>query len=73
MLGALQAFANLDSVFQDLLGRQRTFAQAVGEDLALGELHDQDIGAILMADIVQSVGGRMKKDVRTLGVAVLLI
>src|ERR1700736_3436994 len=60
----LQSLANFDAVFQNLLGRQRTFTQAVGESLAFQKLHDQEIDTILMTDIMQSadVGMVQRRD-----------
>ena len=49
----LQAVADVGRVAQDLLDRQRTFGQAVSQSLAVQELHDQVIGAVLMPDVVQ--------------------
>ena len=51
---ALQALTNFNTDFQDLLGGQRTFSQAVGQGLAIEKFHDEEIDAILMADIMQS-------------------
>jgi len=49
----LQPLTNINAVFQHQLGRKRTLRQAVGQRLALQKFHDQEVDAILMADVMQ--------------------
>jgi len=44
-----------------LVWRQRTFDQAMLQGLAFDEFHDQEIHAVLMADIMQRADVRMAK------------
>ena len=49
----LEALADVDSVLQHLLRRQRSFHQAIAQGLAVEEFHDQEIRPILVADVMQ--------------------
>ncbi len=51
--GFLQRLRDFRADFQDLIERQRAFAEAIGERLALEIFHDQEVHAVLRADVVQ--------------------
>ena len=70
LVRALQPFANLDPIFQHQLGRQRTLRQAVGQRLAFQILHDQEVDAILMADVVQGANVGMVQRRYSAGLAI---
>ena len=55
----VESLRDFCSDLQNLIERQRTFFQAVGESLALQILHHEEVGATLCADIVQSADVRM--------------
>ena len=50
-VGLVQGVRDLDAVAQHLLGGERAPAQAIREGLALEVLHDQEVGAVLLADV----------------------
>ena len=49
-----QPLTNFNTVLQNLLSRERALRQAVSQRLPLQKLHNQEVDAILMADIMQS-------------------
>ena len=49
----IQRVGNLCGILKNLFQRQRAFEQARGQRLAFQILHDQEINAVLLADIVQ--------------------
>src|SRR6266704_1945419 len=49
----LQTFTDVESVLQNLFQRQRAFARAVGQSLALEIFHDEVAGAVVRTDVVQ--------------------
>ncbi len=57
----VERVGDLDAVAQDLLGRQRAFAEAVGERLALEVLHDEVVGVALAPDVVERADVRMRE------------
>src|SRR5262249_14493861 len=57
----VQGGRDLDSVAEDLLGRERSAAEAVCQRLALQELHDQVLGAVLVADVVEREAVRVRR------------
>src|SRR5262245_50045207 len=50
-MGVVERIRNLDAVPQHLLDRQRASHQSGRERLALEILHDEEAGAVLLADI----------------------
>ena len=52
---------DLDRVAQHLLRREGPFSQAIGQRLAIQELHHQVINAVLLADIEEATDVRMGK------------
>ncbi len=52
-MGDLQSFCDFNSNLQQLRERQRAPAQAIGKRLAVEELHNQEVGAVLRADVVE--------------------
>ena len=54
-----QGVRDLDRVTQHLIDRQRTAAQALGERLTLEVLHDDEVNAIVRADVVDGADLRM--------------
>ncbi len=52
-VGRRQRFGDLDAESEGLLERQAAPRKAVGQRLAFEELHDQVIGAVLVADVEQ--------------------
>ncbi len=58
-MGDLQSFCDFNSNLQQLRERQRAPAQAIGERLAVEELHNQEVGAVLRTDVVQMTDVRM--------------
>ena len=65
----LQHLGNFKPVLQRLLERQRTFFQPVGERLALQQLHDQIIGPVLRADVVEMADMRVAQGRNRFGLA----
>ena len=61
LVGFLQAVANFAADFQDLLGRERTFENARGERFAFEKFHDEKVGAVLVADVVEVANVRMRE------------
>src|SRR5579872_657210 len=55
----LQSFCDFHSNFQQLSERQCAPAQALGERLAVEELHDEEVGTVLRADVVEMANVRM--------------
>ena len=53
LVSFLQALADLDPILQHLFWRQRSLCEAVGQGLAFEVLHDQEIGPVLVADVMQ--------------------
>ena len=53
LMGFLQALADLDPVLQHLFGREWSLGEAVGQGLAFEVFHDQEIGPVLVADVMQ--------------------
>ena len=74
LVRALQPLANFNPVFQNLLGRQRSLAQAIGQRLAFQTFHHQEVHAILMPHIVQraNVGMVQRRDGARLAIEALL-
>jgi hypothetical protein len=58
--GLVQSIRNLDGVLQYLLRHQRPLEQTGGQRLALDVLNHQKINSILMADVIQCTGVRIK-------------
>ncbi len=54
-----EGVADLDCVLKPLIKRRCASLQTVGERLPFEELHHQEIGAILVADVVQRADVRM--------------
>ena len=54
-----KASATSIPIFSEFRERQRAPAQAVGKRLAVEELHDQEVGAVLRADVVEMADVRM--------------
>ena len=50
----LQSFTNFHAEPQHLFERKRAAEQAVGESFAFQKLHDQEVDAVLCADVVES-------------------
>lgn len=50
---------NLDTVFESLVQRQRSFLQPLRQRLPLEVLHDDEIHAVLLADVVEGTDVRM--------------
>lgn len=55
----LQSFCDFHSNFQQLSERQCAPAQALGERLAVEELHDEEVGTVLRAYVVEMADVRM--------------
>ena len=55
----LQSFCDFHSNFQQLRQWQSAPAQALGKRLAVEELHDQEVGTVLRADVVEMADVRM--------------
>ncbi len=49
----VESVGDLDSILQCLIKRKRAFAQTVGQDLPFDVLHDDEVDAVLAADIVE--------------------
>ena len=52
-MGDLQSFCDFNSNLQQFRIRQRAPTQALGKRFAVEELHDQEIGAVLRAYVVE--------------------
>src|SRR5579863_93655 len=52
-VGPVQRVGNFDGVQEHLLQRQGTFVQPLRERLAFEILHDEEVGPILLADVVE--------------------
>jgi hypothetical protein len=52
-MGAMQGFGDGGADFEDFSEGQGAFADAVGEGFAFEVLHDQVVGAVLRADVVE--------------------
>ena len=50
---------NLDRVANDLIERQRTAPNPLGQRVTLKVLHDDEVNAILIADVVNSTNVRV--------------
>ena len=59
LMRLLQGLSDFCSNLQNLIERQRAFRQALGESLAFEILHDQEVGAVLRADVVKRADIRM--------------
>jgi len=57
----LEGIGDLDPVPQGILQRHRPLAQPLAEGLAVDELHDEIIHAVLVADVVQRTDIRMRQ------------
>ena len=68
-MGLLQCLGNLNPVLQRLLERQRTFFQPIGERLAVEQFHDQIVGSILFADVVEMADVRVAQSRNRFGFA----
>ena len=55
----IKTLANIGPILQNLCHWQRTFGQTVRQCLPFQKFHDQVVGAILMANIVQRANIRM--------------
>jgi len=55
----LQGLRDFRSNLQNLIERQRAFRQPFGERLAFEVLHDQEVGAVLPADVIERADIRM--------------
>ena len=58
-MGDFQSFGDFNSNLQQLRERQRAPAQALGKRLPVEELHDQEVGTLLRAHIVEMADLRM--------------
>ncbi len=58
-VGAVQRFGDLDADFLDLLGGQGAALEALGQRLALQQLHDQEVHAVLVAHVVECADVRV--------------
>src|SRR5205085_6070634 len=56
---AVERRRDLDAVAKDLIERQRSFAQSIGERFAVEELHDEKVHAVVEANVVQRADVRM--------------
>ncbi len=65
----LECLRDFDCNLQGLIDGQRAFGQAVGESLAFEILHDQEVGAVLAADVVQRADIGMLKRGNGFGLA----
>jgi len=52
-MGFVEGVSDLAADFQDLVEREVAFLQAIVEGLAFEEFHDQVVGAVLRADVVE--------------------
>ena len=52
-VGFVEAIGDLRAELQDLVERQGTFFEALGEGLAFDAFHDEIVDAVLMADVVE--------------------
>ena len=57
----VQRVGDLDAEAQRLRERQRALAEAIRERLALEELHDEVLRAVLVADVVKGADVRMRE------------
>src|SRR5579863_145635 len=60
-VGFCQRVGYLRRIANDLVGWERAFEQALLQGFTLDQFHDQEINAILMADIVQGADVGMRK------------
>jgi hypothetical protein len=58
-VGLVEPFTDPDSTLQDLFGRQRPSPQTIRQGLAFQILHDQVVGPVLMADVMDGADMRM--------------
>jgi hypothetical protein len=70
LVRSLQPLANLNPIFQHQFGWKRALRQAFGQRLAFQELHDQEVDAILMADVVQGANVGMVQGRYSAGLAI---
>jgi len=68
-VGGVESVGDLNGVVQRLIGRQPAFPQPLGEGFALQILHDEEIDAVLMADVVERTDVRMAQAGDGLGFA----
>ncbi len=59
LMRLLQGLCDFCSNLQNLIKRQHAFRQTLSESLAFEILHDQEVGAILRADVVKGTDIRM--------------
>ena len=50
---AFQTLADIGPVLQNLRNRKRAFGQTIGQSFTFQKFHDQVVGSILMANIVE--------------------
>ena len=55
----VEGVRNLDSDLQRLIERQRPLLQPLGQRVALEILHDQEVGALVLAHVVQRANVRV--------------
>ena len=55
----IERVGHLNAVLQGLVERKRAFAQSIREGLSLDMLHDDEVDAVLVADIVKGAYVRM--------------
>ena len=58
-VGHVEGVGDLDAVAQDLVEGERALLEPVRERLALEVLHDQEVDAVVLADVVERADVRM--------------
>ena len=58
-VGLVQGIRDLNGVAQGLIEWQRTLGQPLGQRFALQVLHDQEVGTVLLADVVEGADVRV--------------
>src|ERR1700722_15411644 len=68
-MGDVQSFCDFNSNLQQFREGQRALAQTLGKRLAVEELHNQEFGAVLRADIVEMADVRVIQRGNSTGLA----
>jgi hypothetical protein len=55
----VKRLGNLNRILKGLVERERTFLQAIGRRLPFQTLHHQEVGAVLVPDVVECADVRM--------------
>lgn len=59
LMGPIQRIGDLDGIPQGLVQWQRHFPESLGQRLALQVLHDEEVHALVLADVVESADMQM--------------